>query len=109
MKDGKRQLVIGGATRGYVALYRYMAAIDTVFCWLGGPSATLAYEQQGERRADYSKEMLKRLAERLTTEYGSGFSVTNLKFMRQFYLLNAQRIGQTASDLLPASEKRPLS
>ncbi len=31
VKDGKRELVIGRATRGYVALYRYVAAIDTVF------------------------------------------------------------------------------
>ena len=60
----------------------------------------------------------------MLTEFGSGFSVTNLKFMRQFYLLNAHRIsqtvsdlfetsknriGQAASDLLAASEKRPFS
>ena len=31
VKDGKRELIIGRATRGYVALYRYVAAIDTVF------------------------------------------------------------------------------
>ena len=31
VKGGKRELVIGHATRGYVALYRYVAAIDTVF------------------------------------------------------------------------------
>lgn len=31
VKDGKRELVIGRATRGYVALYRYVAVIDTVF------------------------------------------------------------------------------
>ena len=31
VKDGKRELVIGRATRGYVALYRYVPAIDTVF------------------------------------------------------------------------------
>ncbi len=31
VKDGKRELVIGRSTRGYVALYRYVAAIDTVF------------------------------------------------------------------------------
>ena len=31
VKDGKRELVVGRATRGYVALYRYVAAIDTVF------------------------------------------------------------------------------
>lgn len=31
VKDGQRELVIGHATRGYIALYRYVAAIDTVF------------------------------------------------------------------------------
>ena len=31
VKDGKRELIIGRAKRGYVALYRYVAAIDTVF------------------------------------------------------------------------------
>ena len=31
VKTGKRELVIGRATRGYVALYRYVPAIDTVF------------------------------------------------------------------------------
>jgi hypothetical protein len=31
VQDGKRELVIGRAKRGYVALYRYVAAIDTVF------------------------------------------------------------------------------
>ena len=31
VKAGKRELVIGQGSRGYVALYRYVAAIDTVF------------------------------------------------------------------------------
>lgn len=31
VKDGKRELVIGRASRGYVALYRYVAALDTAF------------------------------------------------------------------------------
>ena len=31
VKDGKRELIIGRAGRGYVALYRYVAAINTVF------------------------------------------------------------------------------
>lgn len=31
VKDGKRELVIGKGTRGYVALYRYVASIETVF------------------------------------------------------------------------------
>ena len=31
VKGGLRELVIGRASRGYVALYRYVADIDTVF------------------------------------------------------------------------------
>lgn len=31
VKAGKRELVIGRATRGYVALYKYVAPLDTVF------------------------------------------------------------------------------
>ena len=58
------------------------------------------HEQQGEKRASYGKEVLKRLAERLTAEFGGGFSVTNLKHMRQFFVLYAGRISQTTPDLL---------
>lgn len=29
--DGKRELVIGRGSRGYVALYRYVPEVDTVF------------------------------------------------------------------------------
>ena len=31
VKGGKRELVIGQESRGYVALYRFIASIDTVF------------------------------------------------------------------------------
>lgn len=31
VETGKRELVIGRRSRGYVALYRYVAEIDTVF------------------------------------------------------------------------------
>ena len=31
VQDGMRELVIGRAARGYVALYHYVAAMDTVF------------------------------------------------------------------------------
>lgn len=58
----------------------------------------IAHEQHGESRAAYGKEVLKRLAQQLTVEFGGGFSSTNLKLMRQFYLLNTERISQTASD-----------
>jgi len=31
VRGGKRELVIGQASRGYIALYRYLTEIDTVF------------------------------------------------------------------------------
>ena len=65
------------------------------------------FEQQGEGRAEYGTQMLKSLAERLTSGFGSGFSVTNLKLMRQFYSLHAQRIGQTASGLFETKIRQP--
>ncbi len=43
------------------------------------------HEQQGKHRAAYGKEMLKQLASRLTTEFGRGFSLTNLEYMRKFF------------------------
>ena len=53
-------------------------------------------EQKGNIRAEYGKEVLKNLSARLTANYGKGFSTTNLKQMRDFYL--TYQIGQTVSD-----------
>jgi predicted nuclease of restriction endonuclease-like (RecB) superfamily len=45
------------------------------------------YKECGESdRAEYGKRVLKDLSERLTAEFGKGFTETNLKYMRQFYL-----------------------
>lgn len=56
-------------------------------------------EQHGANRAAYRKQILKELSAYLTKIYGKGFSVTNLKQMRQFYLAYANdQIGQTLSD-----------
>ena len=56
-------------------------------------------EQNGENRAQYGKYILKELAEYLKDNFGKGYSVTNLKQMRQFYCVYSQdQIGQTLSD-----------
>ena len=45
------------------------------------------FEAQGENeRAEYGSGLLKFLSEKLTEEFGKGFTVTNLKYMRQFYM-----------------------
>ena len=43
------------------------------------------YEQTVPDRADYGKQTLKELSRALTKEFGKGFSVSNLQFMRRFY------------------------
>lgn len=45
------------------------------------------YEACGEsERAEYGKQLLQYLSDKLTAEFGKGFTVSNLRNMRQFYL-----------------------
>ena len=43
-------------------------------------------EQEGEERAQYGKATLESLSAKLTEEFGKGFDVRNLRYMRSFYL-----------------------
>ena len=54
-------------------------------------------EQKGENRAEYGKKILKILSKKLTEKYKKGFSLTNLKQIRSFYLVYSEK-GQTVSD-----------
>ena len=55
------------------------------------------HEQKGAKRAAYGDLILSGLSDALTAEFGKGFSMTNLKLMRQFFLLFRGKIGQTLS------------
>lgn len=43
-------------------------------------------EQGGNEKAEYGAGLLKELSEQMTRDFGKGFTVANLKNMRQFYL-----------------------
>jgi len=43
-------------------------------------------EQSGKKKADYGKYLVIDLSERLTNDFGKGFSIANIKNIRQFYL-----------------------
>ncbi|NQZ06880.1 MAG: DUF1016 domain-containing protein [Algicola sp.] len=43
-------------------------------------------EQQGRERVEYGKQQLQQVSEKLTVEFGKGFTVRNLRNMRAFYL-----------------------
>ena len=58
-------------------------------------------EQQGLKRAQYGKKILRGLSDYLTAQLGKGYSVDNLKRMRRFYVVYADgAIGET---LIPQS------
>ncbi|MBQ3288650.1 MAG: hypothetical protein IJH50_04500 [Kiritimatiellae bacterium] len=48
-------------------------------------------KQGGASRAKYGDGLMKSLAVRLTAEFGEGFTVPNLRNMRQFYLTFSKR------------------
>lgn len=50
------------------------------------------YEQQGNARAQYGKQVIKDLSQKLTDRFGSGWSFPNLKNIRQFYLTYIDRL-----------------
>lgn len=57
-------------------------------------------EQKGKNRAEYGSDLLNDLSARLSSEFGSGFSRSNLEYMRRFYLAYPERafqIPQTVS------------
>lgn len=56
-------------------------------------------EQHGKNRAAYGKQIMQELSGYLVKRFGKGFSTTNLKQMRQFYIVYSQdQISQTLSD-----------
>ena len=60
-------------------------------------------EQKGKERAKYGTYLIKALSDRLTEDFGKGFTITNLKYMRQFFLVFS--IGHSVSDQLIGKRK----
>lgn len=59
--------------------------------WLIGREIVLEL-QGGDERAEYGKRLLEDLSKRLTSRFKTGFSVSNLKNFRQFFLVYPDRI-----------------
>lgn len=53
-------------------------------------------QQRGQSRAQYGKQVIKKLSEALTEQFGRGFSVDTLENARKFYLNYQDRISETA-------------
>jgi predicted nuclease of restriction endonuclease-like (RecB) superfamily len=101
--DGIRQLVL--SARQAVARGVNLLQVHTNY-EIG--RRIVEQEQGGADRAQYGKEVVKELAKHLTSDFGSGFSKSNLEYMRRFYLAYPGRniqIAQTLSGRFPGLEK----
>jgi predicted nuclease of restriction endonuclease-like (RecB) superfamily len=57
-------------------------------------------QQLGSGRAAYGAELLQKLADKLSKEFGGGYSVDNLELFRRFYLEFPQLVAHKKSDAL---------
>ena len=77
------------AVRGYIvaAQKQVNAAVNSAMVTAYWNIGEQIYEACGEsERAEYGKNLLQFLSEKLTAEFGKGFTVANLRNMRQFFL-----------------------
>jgi predicted nuclease of restriction endonuclease-like (RecB) superfamily len=63
----------------------YTANVEMVQAYWNIGREIVEEEQKGSERADYGKQLIVRLSEKLAAKYGTGFDTTNLWYMRQFY------------------------
>jgi len=78
--DALRTLIQQGRQKALRAVDR----VQVQTCWEVGHHI-VEFEQGGESRAAYGKQLLPRLATVLTREFGKGFDASNLRYMRLFY------------------------
>lgn len=66
--------------------YRSVNSVSILTYWNIG-KRIVEEEQHGANRAEYGTKMIRGLADVLQPAYGSAYSMRNLQYMRQFYLL----------------------
>jgi len=82
--------ILGQARRE--ALQTVNAAMIAAYWYIG--REIVEEEQRGRDRADYGTYLIQELSDRLSAEFGRGFSVPNLRLIRQFYLSYRDRYPQ---------------
>lgn len=79
--DNIKELVIRSRNKVYSAVNTEMLNLY----WSIGQ--VIMEIQQGDERASYGDAVLDKLSQKLTAEFGKGFSIINLRRMRKFYCL----------------------
>jgi len=76
-----REILNTARTKAYSAVN--FAMVEAY--WLIGKQ--IVKTQAGNERAEYGEYLIKYLSQKLTNDFGKGFTITNLKYMRQFYVM----------------------
>lgn len=79
--DSIKDMVISSRNKVYSAVNTEML---TLYWNIGKAIMEI---QQGDERASYGDAVLEKLSQKLTNEFGKGFSIINLRRMRKFYCL----------------------
>jgi len=79
--DQIKNILIAARSRAYSAVN--FAMVEAY--WLIGKQ--IVEEQGNSERAEYGAQLLKYLSERLTQDFGKGFDESNLRYIRQFYIV----------------------
>ena len=87
------EIYVQGREKATIAVNTHL--VDTY--WKIG-QYIVEFEQKGKERAEYGTALLKELSTDLKLQHGKGFSLSNIKRMRQFYVEFPK--GATASHLL---------
>jgi predicted nuclease of restriction endonuclease-like (RecB) superfamily len=74
-----------------VTVARSVNTAQVIACWLIGHEI-VEEEQAGKARAEYGEKLLVDLAEKFKKDHVPGYSVQNLRYMRQFYLVYPELI-----------------
>ena len=88
-------------------LYLNARKIQLQFAWETG-RRIVEEEQNGAMRAEYGSSLLAQVSKALTKKYGAGFSESNLRKMRHFYLLNQKQSVPTELDWTDYVELLPI-
>jgi hypothetical protein len=78
---GIKQIIISAGVKSYTAINSAMVEAY----WLIG-KRIIEEEQRGKYRAEYGKEVIKKLSKVLQGEFGKGFGERSLRDFRHFYL-----------------------
>lgn len=68
---------------------------------------SIVEQQGGEEKAEYGVRLIAELSKQMTTDFGKGFTVANLKNMRQFYLTFPKSYALRSE--LPSKRKRSVT